>query len=67
MGSPHLRKHTDGKHPCLLATWLRRTMTMKDCRAVLEKDLNLAASALKPHKDYVTKLVDKARRSNFHE
>ncbi len=40
---------------------------MKDCRAVLEKDLNLAASALKPHKDYVTKLVDKARRSNFHE
>ena len=38
---------------------------MKDCRAVLEKDLYLAASALKPHKDYVTKLVDKVFRSNF--
>lgn len=42
-------------------------MTMKECRAVLEKDLKLAASALKTHKDYITKLVDKACRSNFDE
>ncbi|KAK9837429.1 hypothetical protein WJX81_001698 [Elliptochloris bilobata] len=36
-----------------------QTMSLKDCRAVLEKDLNLAASALKPHRDYVKELVDK--------
>ena len=34
---------------------------MKECRAVLEQDMHLAASALKQHKDYVNELIDKVR------
>ncbi len=38
-----------------------RTTTVKQCRALLEKDLNLAEGALKPHKDLVNTLIDKVR------
>jgi len=34
---------------------------VKQCRALLEKDLNLAEGALKPHKDLVNTLIDKVR------
>lgn len=45
----------------VIQTCVRRTMTMKECRAVLEQDMHLAASALKQHKDYVNELIDKVR------
>ena len=34
---------------------------MKECRAVLEQDMHLAASSLKQHKDCVNELIDKVR------
>lgn len=54
---------TGGEAP--LHTWLHaprcRSVTLKQCRSLLEEDLDLEPGALKAHKDLVSRLIDKAR------